>query len=179
MQGKFFKGADMKIAYFDCFSGAGGDMIAAAMLDAGLDAKYLTEQLATLGIEKLEIKITQTSRGGLRAISFLPVIAEQHTHRNLEEIIRIIQNSEITAEAKKTAVSIFERLANAEAAVHGKNANEIHFHEVGAVDSIVDIVSAAVGLDFFRRGSIRICSRVFRLVYRSQGNSGSLRGFWP
>ena len=152
----------MKIAYFDCFSGAGGDMIAAAMLDAGLDAKYLTEQLATLSIEKLEIKITQTSRGGLRAISFLPVIAEQHSHRNLEEIIRIIQNSDITAEAKKTAVEIFERLANAEAAVHGKNANEIHFHEVGAVDSIVDIVSAAIGLDFFRKNGLTkiYCSTV-------------------
>ena len=141
----------MKIAYFDCFSGAGGDMIAAAMLDAGLDAKFLKDQIATLGIKDLKIEITPTKRGGFKALSFVPVIAEQHSHRKLQEIIRIIQNSGISEEAKKTAIKIFEKLADAEAAVHGKEANEIHFHEVGAVDSIVDIVSASVGLDYFRK----------------------------
>ncbi len=141
----------MKIAYFDCFSGAGGDMIAAAMLDAGLDAKFLKDQIATLGIKDLKIEITPTKRGGFKALSFVPVIVEQHSHRKLQDIIKIIQNSGISAEAKKLAIKIFEKLADAEAVVHGKEANEIHFHEVGAVDSIVDIVSASVGLDYFRK----------------------------
>ncbi len=141
----------MKIAYFDCFSGAGGDMIAAAMLDVGLDAKFLKDQIATLGIKDLKIEITPTKRGGFKALSFVPVITEQYSHRKLQEIIRIIQNSGISEEAKKLAVKIFEKLADAEAAVHGKEANEIHFHEVGAVDSIVDIVSASVGLDYFKK----------------------------
>ncbi len=141
----------MKIAYFDCFSGAGGDMIAAAMLDAGLDAKFLKDQIATLGIKDLKIEITSTKRGGFKALSFVPVIVEQHSHRKLQEIICLIRNSGISEDAKKTAVKIFEKLADAEAAVHGKEANEIHFHEVGAVDSIVDIVSASVGLDYFRK----------------------------
>lgn len=141
----------MKIAYFDCFSGAGGDMIAAAMLDAGLDEKFLKKQIASLGIKDLKIEITPTKRGGFKALSFVPVIAEQHSHRKLQDIIKIIQQSGTSAEAKKTAVQIFEKLADAEAAVHGKEANEIHFHEVGAVDSIVDIVSASVGLDFFKK----------------------------
>jgi len=152
----------MKIAHFDCFSGAGGDMIAAAMLDAGLDAKFLKDQIATLGIKDLKIEITPIKRGGFKALSFVPVIAEQHSHRKLQDIIKIIQQSGISAEAKKTAVQIFEKLADAEATVHGKEASEIHFHEVGAVDSIVDIVSASVGLNFFKKQGLEkiYCSTI-------------------
>ncbi len=136
----------MKIAYFDCFAGAGGDMIVAAMLDAGLDAEFLRAQLATLGIRDLDIKLTETRRCGLRALSFIPTVPEQHHHRNLEDITKIIRRSNITQQARDTAIRIFDRLAGAEAAVHGKDPNDIHFHEVGALDSIVDIVSASVGL---------------------------------
>ena len=136
----------MKVAYFDCFAGAGGDMIVAAMLDAGLDAEFLRAQLATLGIKDLDIKLTQTRRCGLRALSFIPTVPEQHHHRNLQGITEIIRRSKITNQAKSTAIGIFDRLAKAEAAVHGKDPNDIHFHEVGALDSIVDIVSASVGL---------------------------------
>lgn len=144
----------MKIAYFDCFAGAGGDMIAAVMLDAGLDIRFLKDQLATLGIDGLEVKITETKRGGLRALAFDPVAPEQHHHRNLQQITEIISKSKINEQAKKTAITIFEKLAEAEAAVHGKDVNDIHFHEVGAVDSIVDIVSAAIGLEYFRENGV-------------------------
>jgi len=136
----------MKIGYFDCFAGAGGDMIVAAMLDAGLDADFLKKQLATLGIKDLKIKITQTKRAGLRAVQFIPESSDKQ-ERKLEQIIEIIKASKIAEPAKKTAIKIFKRLAEAEAAVHGKEPNEIHFHEVGAVDSIADIVSAAIGLE--------------------------------
>lgn len=137
----------MRIAYFDCFSGAAGDMIVAAILDAGLDFEYLKNQIATLGLNDLTLKVNQTKRAGLRAAHFLPVIKEQHHNRNLSDITKIINNSGIGEKAKQTATKIFERLANAEAAVHGKKLKDIHFHEVGAIDSIVDIVSAAIGLD--------------------------------
>jgi uncharacterized protein (TIGR00299 family) protein len=139
----------MKIAYFDCFSGAAGDMIAGAMLDAGLDFEFLKSQLATLNLpeKNLELKTSETKRAGLLALRFIPVIKEEHHHRHLEDIKKIINNSKITDKAKQTAIAIFERLAHAEAAVHGKDPNDIHFHEVGAIDSIVDIVSAAIGLD--------------------------------
>ncbi|MHC4194315.1 MAG: nickel insertion protein, partial [Planctomycetota bacterium] len=97
----------MKIAYFDCFAGAGGDMIAAAMLDAGLDAKSLKAQLATLGLKDLDIKIAETKRAGLRAISFQPLTPEQDQPRNLQQITKIIETSKISQQAKNTAVSVF------------------------------------------------------------------------
>ncbi|MFH1371472.1 MAG: nickel pincer cofactor biosynthesis protein LarC [Planctomycetota bacterium] len=137
----------MRIAYFDCFSGAAGDMIVGAMLDAGLDLEFLKSQIATLGLDGLEIKVNQAKRAGLRAVQFVPVIAEQHHHRNLSDITKIIESGKIGEKPKQTAIKIFERLAEAEAAVHGKTTNDIHFHEVGAIDSIVDIVSATIGLD--------------------------------
>ncbi len=136
----------MKIAYFDCFAGAGGDMIAAAMLDAGLDFEFLKKQLATLGIKNFDIKLTQTKRAGLRAVSFTPAFKEDKHHRNLKDITEIISNSKIHNKAKEIAIAIFNKLAAAEALVHNKDLQEIHFHEVGALDSIVDIVSASVGM---------------------------------
>jgi uncharacterized protein (TIGR00299 family) protein len=136
----------MKIAYFDCFAGAGGDMICAAMLDAGLDGEFLKEQLATLGLKDLKIKIEKAKRGSLSAQRFIPEAPEQHHHRNLEQITQIINKSKITEKAKQLAIKIFNKLAEAEAKIHGKNPEDIHFHEVGAIDSIVDIVSASVGM---------------------------------
>ena len=146
-RGKFLKGQDMRIAYFDCSAGAAGDMIVAAMLDAGLDLEYLKGQLATLKIKKLDIKVRRTKRAGLGAMTFVPIAPDEHHHRNLKEITAIISGSKIGDKAKKTAIAIFKRLAEAEAKVHRTKPQKIHFHEVGAVDSIVDIVSAAIGLE--------------------------------
>lgn len=152
----------MKIAYFDCFSGAGGDMIAAAFIDAGLDTRFLLSQIDSLGIEGLEIKIFQTTRCGLTAAKFEPVFPHQHHHRNLANIIEVIDKSKIKAEAKETAIAIFDRLADAEAAVHGEPKDHIHFHEVGAVDSIVDIVAASIGYHYFRQSGVEkfYCSTI-------------------
>jgi len=137
----------MKIAYFDCFAGAGGDMITAAMLDAGLDAEFLKAQMATLKLKGLDIKIAETTRAGLRAVSFVPSAPKHQEHRNLGQITGIIDQSGISQQARKTAITIFNKLAEAEGSVHKKDLNQIRFHEVGAVDSIVDIVSASVGLE--------------------------------
>jgi pyridinium-3,5-bisthiocarboxylic acid mononucleotide nickel chelatase len=137
----------MKIAYFDCFSGAAGDMIVGAMLDAGLDFEFLKSQIATLGLKNLDIKVSETKRAGLRAKHFVPLIKEEHHHRHLGDILKIINDSKIGVKPKQMAISIFNRLAEAEGKVHGKEPSDIHFHEVGAIDSIVDIVSAAIGFD--------------------------------
>jgi pyridinium-3,5-bisthiocarboxylic acid mononucleotide nickel chelatase len=136
----------MKIAYFDCFAGAAGDMIAAAMLDAGLDGDYLRSQIASLGIEDLKLDITETHRCGQRGLHFKPIAPHQHHHRHLSDIVAMIDASGISPAAKKTAIDIFNTLGRAEAAVHGTTIDHVHFHEVGAVDSIVDVVSAAVGI---------------------------------
>ncbi len=137
----------MKIAYFDCFAGAGGDMIVAAMLDAGLDGEFLKSQLAGLGLNQLEIKISETRRGHLRALKFEPQARENEPGRNLAEITELITASTISQNAKDRAIEVFKRLADAEARAHGEKPEEIHFHEVGALDSIADIVSACIGLD--------------------------------
>jgi uncharacterized protein (TIGR00299 family) protein len=152
----------MKIAYFDCFSGAGGDMIAAAFIDAGLDTQNLVKQLETLGIEGLEIKVSEVTRCGLTATKFEPVFPHQHIHRNLADITGIINKSKIEDDAKLTAIKIFDRLADAEAAVHGTSKNEVHFHEVGAVDSIVDIVAASIGYNYFKENGVEkyYCSTI-------------------
>ncbi len=122
-------------------------MIAGAMLDAGLEFEFLKSQIATLGIINLDIKVSETKRAGLRATQFVPIIKEEHYHRHLTDIIKIIEDSKIGDKPKNMATAIFNRLAQAEGKVHGKEPNDIHFHEVGAIDSIVDIVSAAIGFD--------------------------------
>lgn len=137
----------MKIAYFDCFAGAGGDMINAALLDAGLDEAFLRQQLAGLGIDDLKIEISQAVRGGISARQFRPVFGHQHHHRHLSDIKKIIENSMISEKASKNAVAVFEILAQAEARVHHTTPDKIHFHEVGALDSIADVVAACIGLD--------------------------------
>ena len=137
----------MRTAYFDCFCGAGGDMIVASMLDAGLREEFLRGQLSTLGIHDLEIKISHITRCGIKAVRFEPTAPPQHHHRHLGDILHIIKNSGISETAKARAIEIFNKLAAAEAHVHRTETSNVHFHEVGAVDSIVDIVSACIGIE--------------------------------
>ncbi|MHC4214531.1 MAG: nickel insertion protein, partial [Planctomycetota bacterium] len=103
----------MKIAYFDCFAGAAGDMIAAAMLDAGLDESFLVAQLGSLGIEGLDIKISPAKRCGLTAVHFEPESGDQQV-RHLADITELITQSHISDPAKRRAIEIFESLAQAE-----------------------------------------------------------------
>ncbi|KPK75712.1 MAG: hypothetical protein AMJ79_10125 [Phycisphaerae bacterium SM23_30] len=138
----------MKIGYFDCFSGAAGDMIVGACLDAGASAAQLREELAKLDLGEVELKIEKVKRQGIAATSFVPrIIQEQDHQRNLPGIIKIIAGSDLSGSVKGKAIKIFERLADAEAKVHGVRGEEIHFHEVGAADAIMDIVGACAGLE--------------------------------
>ena len=136
----------MRIGYFDCFSGISGDMTLGALADAGVDPRAIQSAVASLGLP-CELAFETVRRGGFRA-NYAKVIAPpEHAHRHLHHIEAMIDKSTLSPRQNELAKRIFLRLGEAEAAVHGVDLKKIHFHEVGAVDSIVDIVGAAVGLD--------------------------------
>jgi len=164
----------MKIAYFDCFSGISGDMILGALIDAGLDPELLRKELAKLDLHGVEVDFQPTSKHAIAAIqaevrlSDTPISPEhehhieldadqaphQHGHghehggghHHLKDILSLIGASNLDAEVRDTSARIFERLANAEAQVHGAPPAQVHLHEVGAIDAVVDVVGAVVGL---------------------------------
>ncbi|MGH9831169.1 MAG: nickel pincer cofactor biosynthesis protein LarC, partial [Blastocatellia bacterium] len=134
--------------YFDCFAGASGDMIVGALLDLGLDFQALRSQLSLLPLSGYELGATRVTRAGLAATRFeVAVQVMDQPHRGLREIDELIGSSRIGDPAKSTALAIFSRLAEAEARVHGTSIEQVHFHEVGAVDSIIDITGAAIGFE--------------------------------
>jgi len=136
----------VRIGYFDCFSGISGDMTLGALADAGVDPRAIQSAVASLGLP-CELAFETVRRGGFRA-NYAKVIAPpEHAHRHLHHIEAMIDKSTLSPAQNELAKRIFLRLGEAEAAVHGVDIKKIHFHEVGAVDSIVDIVGAAVGLD--------------------------------
>lgn len=137
----------MRIAYFDCFSGISGDMAVAALLDAGIPLDYLNDQLRTLPFSGFTLSSRKVRNSGFVGTEFSVKVSEAQPERRLGDIAAGIHASAISDRAKETALSVFERLAEAEAAVHGVGVDQVHFHEVGAVDSIVDIVGVAVCLD--------------------------------
>lgn len=138
----------MRYAYCDCFSGISGDMFLGALVDAGLPVEVLREQIRGLELsEPVEIRVEETRKGGLRATLVDVVVGESHHHRHLADIDALIESSRLSERVKGTSRAIFRTLAEAEARVHGTPLDHVHFHEVGALDSIVDIVSAAIGLE--------------------------------
>lgn len=167
---------EQKILYLECESGISGDMTVAALLDLGADPKVLTQALQSLPISGFRTMISRVKKAGLDLCDFNVILDQEHEnhdhdmeylhghhqehrhhqedahghtheHRGLTEILRIIDHAELTVKAKETAKKIFRILAEAEAEAHGVPLEQVHFHEVGAVDSIVDIVAAAVCLD--------------------------------
>lgn len=137
----------MKVAYFDCFAGISGDMIIGGLLDAGLEVRFLEEELEKLRLSGYRIEAKRANRRGISGIRFDVKVSEGHSHRSLGDIIEIIDQSHFEAHIKSKSKSIFTRLAEAEARIHDKLLDEIHFHEVGAVDAIVDVIGATIGLD--------------------------------
>jgi uncharacterized protein (TIGR00299 family) protein len=139
----------MKVAYFDAFSGAAGDMIVAALLDAGGDAAALEAALATLHVGHYRLEVRREVRHGITASRFIVHLehGHDHHHRTWADIRGIIDGATLPGRAAERAKAVFARLAEAEAAVHGTTPDAVHFHEVGAVDSIVDIVGAAAALE--------------------------------
>jgi len=135
-----------KIAYIDCFSGISGNMVLGALVDAGLEIEQLRTKLARLPISGYTLEAEPVRRRGLRGTHVAVNVAEQHVERHLADVEAIIQDSDLPESVKTRSRKIFRRLAEAEAAVHGLPVEKIHFHEVGAVDAIVDVVGAAIGL---------------------------------
>ena len=140
----------MKTLYFDCFAGASGDMILGAMVAAGVDPSFLREQLLLLPVAGFSIDFETVNRSGLSATYARVEAAHEHKHRHLSDIKQIIEGSGLSDSVKRRAVQIFTRLAEAEARVHNEPVDHVHFHEVGALDAIVDVVGAAICFDALR-----------------------------
>ncbi|OGP72316.1 MAG: TIGR00299 family protein [Deltaproteobacteria bacterium RBG_16_50_11] len=137
----------MRIAYFDCFSGASGDMILGSMVDAGLSPRLLRQELNKLHLPFVQIKMRKVMRGGIGGTQALVEgKGEKRHHRNLKEMLKVIDRSDLEPEIKEKSREIFKRIASVEAKIHRERVEEIHFHEIGGLDSVVDIVGAIWGL---------------------------------
>jgi hypothetical protein len=143
MWGRRDEGKDMRLAYLDCFSGISGDMFVAAFLDAGVDLGELKGLLECLPMGGWKISVEKTKRGSFAATRFKVSVEETRKERRLSEILELIDKSSIPPLVKQNSSKVFLKLAEAESRVHGIRPEEVHFHEVGAVDSIIDIVGAA------------------------------------
>jgi uncharacterized protein (TIGR00299 family) protein len=137
----------LRIAYFDCFSGISGDMVLGALVDAGADLRQIEAELRKLGLENWSISAEKVQRGAIFATHVKVTSKEEHHHRGLSIILKRIEDAKLAPRAAHWAKRIFERLAAAEAKVHNIEIEKVHFHEVGAVDSIVDIVGSAIGFE--------------------------------
>jgi uncharacterized protein (TIGR00299 family) protein len=137
----------MQIAYFDCLSGIAGDMTLGALIDAGADLAVIQSGVASLGLPGVRIATAEVRRKGFRGLKVDIEHEPEHKHRHLHHIVDMINAGQLTARAKDLATRIFTRLGEAEAKVHGVEIRKVHFHEVGAIDSIADIVGTAIGLD--------------------------------
>ena len=139
----------MTIAYLDCFSGISGDMFLGALLDLGLPFEELKAALDTLPFDGYSIDQKKEMKNGLSATRLLVSINEHHhVHRNLTDINEIISRGNLNEKVKKKAMEIFRSIAEVEGKIHNHPPEKVHFHEVGAVDSIIDIVGAAFGVDY-------------------------------
>ncbi len=149
----------MTVLYYDCFSGISGDMHLGAMIDLGVDPKFLIDQLGRLDLSGYELKITRDQRKGITGTKVDVVLDknphghdhghhhDHHHHRNLKNISQIIDDSDLSKAVKGRSIRMFRKLAEAEGKIHNKPIQEVHFHEVGAIDSIVDIVGAAICIE--------------------------------
>jgi len=137
----------MKLAYFDCFSGISGDMVLGALVDAGVDLRELESELRKLNLEGWNISAEKVQRKAIRATKVNVETKETHHHRHLSPILKMIDAAALAPRAAERARHVFLRLGEAEAKVHNISIEKVHFHEVGAVDSIIDIVGSAIGFE--------------------------------
>ncbi len=150
----------MKIAYFDCFSGISGDMVLGALADLGIGLPFLQKELEKLKLQGYSLSQRKLKRGVIETTKVdVKVTDPSPTGRNLKDISQLIEKSSLSEDIQKDSITIFRRLAQAEAAVHGESVDEIHFHEVGAIDSIIDIVGSVIGLHHLKITKI-VCSSI-------------------
>jgi uncharacterized protein (TIGR00299 family) protein len=158
----------MKTLYFDCFAGASGDMILGAMVGAGVDPMQLKDQIALLGVHGYEIDFEIVDRSGVSAIHAGVKTRHEQAHRHLSDILKIIYDSRLSDSVKHRAAEIFSRLGEAESKVHNVPIEKIHFHEVGALDSIIDVVGVAIcfellGIERFVSSALHVGSGIVEM----------------
>jgi uncharacterized protein (TIGR00299 family) protein len=146
----------VRVLHFDCFSGISGDMTLAALIDAGVDADAIRRGLDSLGLP-IKLEVEKVRKGGFAATAVRIDAPDQAKHRHLPQVEEILRRGNLTERQRDLALRIFRRLAEAEAAAHGLPLERVHFHEVGALDSIADIAGVAIALDLL--GADRITSR--------------------
>jgi len=151
----------MRMAYFDCFSGAGGDMIVASLIDAGADVAALREGINGLGLTGYSLSIEKVTKQGFAASRFHVALddTQRQPHRHLKHVLAILNAATLPTRVRDRAKGIFTRLAESEAKVHGTSVDEVHFHEVGAVDAICDVVGAVWALELLRVERV-VCSPI-------------------
>ena len=149
----------MKTLYFDCFAGASGNMILGALVALGIDKNELIEQIKLLEISDFEIEFTTKDKSGVSAIHAEVKVPHEHAHRHLRDIEKIINESHLPETIKRRTIEIFTNLAEAEARVHGIEVEKVHFHEVGAMDAIIDVVGASVGFEMLGVEQF-VCSKI-------------------
>ena len=137
----------MIIAYFDCFSGICGDMILGALIDLGLDQDYFLKEIKKLGLSGYDISISSIEKNHISAKDVLISVTNDQPSRSYLDIKNLIEESSLDVRVKDKSIEIFKKLAKVEGKIHNKPYEEVHFHEVGAVDSIVDIVGAVIGIE--------------------------------
>jgi uncharacterized protein (TIGR00299 family) protein len=136
----------MKVLYFDCISGASGDMILGALIDAGADIERVRDELASLSVSGWDLDVSTVTRGSIRATR-CEVTVTDDTERSYADVVSLLARSDLTDSVKGKVRRVFEILARAESKVHGVPLEQVHFHEVGALDAIVDIVGSAAALE--------------------------------
>src|SRR3954465_10569061 len=149
----------MRIAYLDCASGISGDMTLGALVDAGAELAAIQAGIDSLGLPSCRLVQTEVKKKGFRATQITIEHEPEHNHRHLHHISAMIDSTTLTATQRDLAKRIFQELAEAEAKVHGSTIEKVHFHEVGAVDSIADIVGWAIGFELLAIKRI-ICSPI-------------------
>ena len=142
------------IAYLDCFAGISGDMLLAALLDAGLPEQVLRDGLASLNLGSIDLEIQTTRQQGLRALRMEVGSRGDQPLRTLADLLAILDGSSLPKETAVAAATVFRLLAGAEARVHGIAVEEVHFHEIGAIDTIVDVIGAVIGLNHLGVGEL-------------------------
>jgi uncharacterized protein (TIGR00299 family) protein len=147
----------MRIAYLDCASGISGDMLLGAIIDAGVELERIQASIDSLGLPSCRLAVQEAKRAGFRASDLTVEHQPEHAHRHLHHITAMIDRSTLTPRQREMATCVFQRLGEAEAKVHGTTIQKVHFHEVGAVDSIADIVGCCVGIDLLNVDRI-VCS---------------------
>ena len=146
----------MKTAYFDAFSGLSGDMIVGAILDCGADFEQFERAIKSMPLAGYRLSTRRKTLSGISALKFDVTVSEPQPHRHFGEIRALIDKSSLEPPVKHRAIAIFEVLARAEAKIHNTTPDQVHFHEVGAVDSIIDIVGTAWGLDQLGVGEVLV-----------------------